>query len=343
MGSHTWSTEMRGRMAVTRASTDDPPDGATTRSRWWTPARRRPSSTAAGRAPERQLEHRARRRRGPPERADVGQLGAPRWGPPRHGGRKQQHDRHRRPAEPGQAPVRPLAGGHRAPRPRRRHRPGWPAPPGRAARRPPVGPPTRPTTATPRSAGAAGRRSADPTSPASRPAVSPQAMMSAAAGSASRLASIPATGRPPERPTSERPHRHLGGERHAQRGRQPAGTGQVVGQRTGQHEDPGRRGDRELEPEHPDQHRIGQQQHRDRQGQRAEAGHRSPEHPGGHGDGRHHRGPQHGRLEPGHHPEEADDAPASRPTATAGPGDAAAAWPRPARRRRSLPTRRAGG
>ena len=54
-------------------------------------------------------------------------------------------------------------------------------------------------------------------------------------------------------------------------------------------------------------------------------------------------GPQHRRLEPGHHAEEPDDAPAWPASATAGRAGAAAAGPPPARTPRSRPRPRAGG
>ncbi len=105
----------------------------------------------------------------------------------------------------------------------------------------------------------------------------------------------------------QRRHGHLRGQGHAQSRGDATRHGEVVPQRAGQHQDAGRGGHRQLEPEHADEHRVDEHEGGHRERQCPDAGDRSPEHPGGDGDGRHGRCPQHGGLESGDDAEQPDD------------------------------------
>ena len=185
----------------------------------------------------------------------------------------------------------------------------------RAAPTHPTGPPTRPTTAARTWAGAARRRPADRRRPATTPAVRPQAMIAprpvrpagwpaprppASRRDRRRAAVRPRPGRPGSRPAA-------GASEPAPGGGRPAG-GPAPGSRP-------RRPPRAGSPRTPTNMGSTSTSAVDGQGQRADAGDRPSGHPGGDGDGRHHGGPQHRGLEPGHHAEEPDHGQRGHPPA----------------------------
>lgn len=204
VGSQTSSTTIRWRTAVMSASTDEPPVADTTRASRCTPARRSPPRTAAGRAST------ASTSTAPPEPGERQSVPTCATSE-RSGGLRSL-------ATPGTRSTAARAAQPTRDRPHHDRRLATTAPAAATAATAsgtiPSSPsgaaaPCRATSSTHQSSTEVGRWSTpaigEPTSPATRPPVRPQAMISAAAGSASRLAGTPTTGSPPDRPTSSGP------------------------------------------------------------------------------------------------------------------------------------------
>ena len=134
-------------------------------------------------------------------------------------------------------------------------------------------------------------------------------MTSPAAGPARRLAGIDATGTPPNVVHEQRRHGQLraGGDRQ-RLDQRPPGRGSAAPQHRRDHEDADRRGDRQLEPDRPDQQRVDQHEAAHGERQVAERGSGPAGDERGGRERRHRRGPEHRRLAPGDEREEREHA-----------------------------------
>lgn len=125
----------------------------------------------------------------------------------------------------------------------------------------------------------------------------------------------------PEHRDEDRRGASLGREGGGQRRGQPPRTREASGQRTAERQDARAGPHRELEAHRPDEERVDEHQGRDCQGQQPATRRRAPQPGGGRGQTRHHRRPQHRRLEAGDEREEGDQPDGERPApAQAQPG-----------------------